>query len=358
MRERVGQVLGIPPEQVLCFSSHNHCCVKLTENQFVFGQPDPDLGPPEEVLTDMGRELLGAYVNTATRLRSQLQDVTVRYGRGTERRITHNRKCRRADGSTYFMREEDRLMLGEDFCGDIDDDAFVVGFYNAENRIVAMLTQFTGHPVTAFHCDHPIIHGEFPQIACEDLSAAMGGIPVGFLQGCAGDINSKGLMAATPAEENVQRAEGFGHQLGETFIEIARQLTKSERNDLRFVRRDISLPFREVPSRAELEARFAATEEFLKRCDEGDDEGTLGCDGLNFPKNMTVPYRRELIEPVRKWLTWALSLHEPEHQHEVPREIKLRTIVLRIEDVGIVGLPCEPLLGVGRRIKKNAASTF
>ena len=38
---------------------------------------------------------------------------------GRERRISYNRKGRRADGTTYFMREEDRLLLGRDFCGDI-----------------------------------------------------------------------------------------------------------------------------------------------------------------------------------------------------------------------------------------------
>ncbi|GEM_PF-2643542 len=46
-RERVGEVLGISPEQVLCFSSHNHCCVKLNRNQYSFGSHEPDLVLPE-----------------------------------------------------------------------------------------------------------------------------------------------------------------------------------------------------------------------------------------------------------------------------------------------------------------------
>lgn len=357
-RKRVGEALGIPPEQVFCFSSHNHCVVKLNENQYSFGNPQPDLVLPETELTDDGRELLEKYVDAAVRLNPRLQNATVRCGRGHERRISHNRKGRRADGSTYLMREEDRLMLGVDFCGDIDDEAYVIGFFDFENRPIGMLTQFTAHPVTAFHCDHPVVHGEFPQIACEDLSTAMGGVPVGFLQGCAGDTNSKGLLAATPAEENALRAERYGHQLGETFIEIASRLVPSERSDLRLLLREVTLPFDRVPPKEQLETRLAAAERFLQDCDAGDEETTRGCDGLNFPSNMSVPYRKELIRPIRDWLQWALSFHSEGRLEEAPKSTTLRTAALRVGDVGIFGMPCEPLLGIGRQIKRAAEVPF
>jgi len=358
VRKRVGEVLGIPPEQVLCFSSHNHCCVKLNRNQYSFGNPEPDLVLPETELTDEGKELLETYVETAGRLKGRLQDATIRCGRGHERRISHNRKGRRADGSTYLMREEDRLKLGEDFCGDIDDEAFVLGFFDVENRPIGMLTQFTAHPVTAYHCDHPVVHGEFPQIACEDLSSAMGGIPVGFLQGCAGDTNSKGLLAATPADENAVRAEGYGHQLGETFIGIAGRLEASARNDLQFLQREVTLPFDRVPPQAELEERLAASDRFLQSCEAGDEDATRGCDGLNFPSNMSVPYRRELIGPIRNWLQWALDFHTEGRLNEAPKAVTLRTIALRVGDAAIYGMPCEPLMGIGRKVKRQSAIPF
>jgi len=358
LRKRVGDVLGIPADHVLCFSSHNHCCVKLNRNQYSFGNPEPDVLLPESELTTEGKELVDAYVEVAGRLKSQLQDVTIRCAKGSERRISHNRKGRRADGSTYLMREEDRLKLGEDFCGDIDDEAFVIGFFDREEKAIGMLTQFTAHPVTAFHCDHPVVHGEFPQVACEDLSKAMGGIPVGFLQGCAGDTNSKGLLATTPAKENAARAERYGHQLGETFIEIAERLVPSARNDLSFIQREVALAFDKVPAKAELEKRHAATDRFLQYCDAGNEEETRGCDGLNFPTNMSVPYRRELINPIRKWLEWALAFHLEDRLDEAPKEIKLRTVALRIGDVGIFGMPCEPLLGLGRQIKAKSQTPF
>lgn len=354
IRRRVGDALGIPPEQVLCFSSHNHCVVKLNHHQYSIGQPEPDLLMPDSELTDEGTQLLNAYVEAAKRLDCRLVDVTVRYGTGTERRITHNRKGRRANGLTYLMREEDRLLLGEDFAGDIDDEAFVVGFYDQQNQPVAMLAHFTGHPVTAFHCDHPIVHGEFPQVACDDLSAALGGVPVGFLQGCAGDTNSKGLLSALSAEENVRRAEAYGHQLGETFRKIAGNLQTSERNDLFLRWIEVELPFREVPPRAELQAKLADVEVFLKHCAQGNDLETREYDCLNFPSNMSIPYRQSLIGRLQSWLKWALSFHEERRLHEAPLSISLRVAILRVGDVGIPGMPCEPLMEIGRQIKRDA----
>lgn len=358
LRSRVAETLGIPVNNVVVFSSHNHCTVKLNDKQYHHGIYDPDFILPESELTEERAELMQGFIRHAAALSKQLQPVTISFARASERRITHNRKGRRADGSTYLMREEDRLLLGEDCCGDIDDDAFVVAFHNTTGEPVAMLTQFTGHPVTAYHCDAPVVHGEFPQVACDDLSEAFGGIPVGFLQGCAGDTNSKGLLAATPPEENAARAIRYGHMLGEAFIRAAAQLQKSGAPDMRFGWMPATLPFAAVPPVAELEARLAAAEDFIRRCEAGDTETTRGCDGLNFPSNMSVLYRKALIEPVCRWLNWALDFHRNNALHRAPTQIQTPVFGLRLGDVGIIGVQCELFLGIGRQIKAAAPTAL
>ena len=350
LRRRVADTLGLDRRQVLLFSSHNHCDVQTLHTPPAW-PPDPDNETAETELTTEGRQVLDGFLQTAAALPGRLQPARVRYGVGHERRITHNRKGRRADGSTYFMREEDRLRLGVDFCGDIDDDAFVVGFFAAGGQPLGFLTQFTGHPVTAYHPEHPIVHGEYPQVACDALSAAYGGVPVGFLQGCAGDSNSKGLLAATPVEENVRNAERYGHYLGETFRQVADALTPSARDDLRIAWREVAVPTQPVPPPAVLERRLGEVHAFLARCDADDDAGTRTCDGLNFPATMSPAYRKALIEPTRQWLEWALARHRGD-DGPAPIRVSLRVAALRIGDVGIVGLPCEPFLGIGRQIKQ------
>ena len=69
-----------------------------------------------------GRALLRQLEEAARKLRDRLEPVTVAWALGRERRISYNRTGRRADGSTC-MRDEDRVLLGADFNGDIDDEA-------------------------------------------------------------------------------------------------------------------------------------------------------------------------------------------------------------------------------------------
>ena len=353
-RSQVANTMGLDMDRVLLFSSHNHSCTALLPPSYRSWAIDDARELSAADLTWEGRQVLQGFLRTARSLSDRLVPVTVRYGLGHERRITHNRKGRRADGSTYFMREEDRLKLGVDFCGDIDDDAPVIGFFDATGQPVCFLAQFTGHPVTAYHCEHPVVHGEFPQVACDDLSSAQGGVPVAFLQGCAGDTNSKGLLSVKPAEENVKDAERFGRCLGETYTQVTGSLALSVRSDLGLTWQDVTLPFKDMPAHEALQQRLREVEAFLERCDAGDDPGTRECDGLNFPTNMTPAYRKTLIEPTRQWLLWAMKFHEEQRLQDVPKGVTLRIAALRIGDVGIVGLPCEPLLGIGRQIKRQS----
>jgi hypothetical protein len=312
----------------------------------------PDLKQLHESLTWEGRQILDGYVATARRLVDRLTPVQVRYGFGHERRITHNRKGRRADGSSYFMREEDRLRLGEDFIGDIDDDVFVVGLFDAGDAPVCFLTQFTGHPVTAHHIGELVIHGEFPQVACDVLSGQFGGVPTAFLQGCAGNSNSKGLLSAKPVDEKVRDAERHGRYLGETFIAIAANMVASQRTDMALIWRTVELPFDPLPSEEQLRRRIEQVESHLARCDAGDEAGTRACDGLNFPLHMSLSLRKALVEPVHRWLHWALRFHLERRLDDAPTGVSLPMAALRLGDVGIVGMPGEPFHEIGRQIKR------
>src|SRR5690606_20261484 len=135
------------------FVSHNHTDLKMAENQVeaydALSLPPEDL--PEPKLLPVGEEMLAQLREHAKRLPGLLQAVTVWWAEGSEGRITYNRKGRRADGSSYLMREEDRDLVGADFNGDIDRQAPVVLLKNGKGETVAALAQFTGHPVTCYH---------------------------------------------------------------------------------------------------------------------------------------------------------------------------------------------------------------
>ena len=289
----------------------------------------------------------------ARQIRKQCVPVHVAWSVRHERRITYNRKGHRADGSTYLMREEDRVLLGKDFTGDIDDDAPVIAFVGADDKPVCFLVQFSGHPVTDYHPEQPIVHGDYPQVACDDLSCAFGGVPVGFLQGCAGDLNSKGLLTSKPAEEKLADVVRSGHWLGGTYIRAAKHLRCAAADDVAFSWRRIRMPFRKVPSVRTLQRQITEMDDFLRRCAAGD-ETALNCEGLNVARTMTPRYRAALIEPCKRWAQWALDFHVKRRLASAPTHVDVDIAAIRIGDVGIIGMPCEPLLGIGRQIKRDA----
>ncbi len=353
-RIHVAEALGIPKENTFFFSSHNHTDASLTHEQPKFGTPEFEACISEDELTVEGKNLLKGLVKTAGSLPKKLIPVRVAWGVGREGRITYNRKGRRADGTTYLMREEDRVLLGKDFNGDIEQDAFVVAFIGPDSKPVSFLAQFTGHPTTAYHPEFPIVHGDYSQVGCDDLSAAFGGVPVGFLQGCAGDMNSKGLVSLDPVDVKVANANRFGHYLGKTFIQAARHLQESKRDDIAFCRERVPLPFRKVPSAALLRRHIAVVDNFVRRCDQGDAD-TLNCLGLNAARNMSHEYRAALMKPHKRWAEWALKFHTEKRLKNAPQSVRVEVSALRLGDVGIVALACEPLSGIGRQIKRQTS---
>jgi hypothetical protein len=350
IRETIARELGLPKSHVLLFTSHNHSSVSFAENRVALYESIGEEPPPARLLP-IGERFLDALRRHAKRLPELLQPVTVWWAEGHEGRITYNRKGRRADGSTYFMREEDRARVGKDYNGDVDTQAPVVVFKNGEGRVVGALVQFTGHPVTSYHPERPVVFGEWPQVACDRLAVQLGegqAVPVGFLQGCAGDVNSKEMFCG-----GVERAAEFGRMLGQSYVDALAGLKRSHRDGLDFAMETVPVPLAPLPSERVLLDELEEMDDFIRRAKSGD-EDTLACVGLNFPRALTPAYRARLVEMIRPWNRWALDLHERGRAASVARHLDLDMAVIRLGDVGIVAMPCEPFQGIGRRIRRRS----
>ena len=349
IRESLAGKLGLAVSHVWLFTSHNHSSVNPASNPVSpYGLEGKAIAPAD--LLPIGQKWQAELLGHAERLPARLQPVRVWWAEGHEDRITYNRKGRRADGSTYLMREEDRVQVGQDYRGDVDTQAPVVVFKNEAGQAVAALCQFTGHPVTSYHPEKPVVFGDWPQVACEDLAAQLapaGGVPVGFLQGCAGDVNSKEMFCG-----GVKRAVEFGHMLGESYVKALADLRPSRRDGVDVAVETVPVPLAPLPPRDVLQAELAEMDAFLKRADAGD-ENTRSCVGLNFPEALSPRYRGRLIDPPREWCLWALGLYEKGQADSVPKHLPLEIAILRIGDVGILGLPCEPFQGIGRLVRRD-----
>jgi hypothetical protein len=353
-RRAIADDLKLPLANVVLFVSHNHTDLKVSSNHLEAYETyriPPSEGVPEATLLPVGREMLAQLRSHAKRLPALLQPVTVWWAEGTEGRITYNRKGRRADGSTYLMREEDRDLMGVDFNGDIDRQAPIVVLKNAQGEPVAALAQFTGHPCTCYHPEKPIVFGDWPQVACDIVASHLSPskpLVVAFLQGCAGEVNSKGMFRG-----DVALSEKYGRMLGESYIKALGQLKPSRRDGLDYASQTARIPLGPLPSEKTLKAEIAEMEDFIRRA-SADDQNTLACVGLNFPTELTPAYRGKLIEAVLPWSRWALDLRQTGKADTVPKHLEVEIQVLRLGDVGIVGMPFEPFQGIGRQIRSRS----
>jgi len=360
LRRIAAQAAGTSAEQVSLFSSHNHSEFLLATNDSAAYLLQAGEPPPVEWLP-VGERFAADLREAAAGLPARLVPVTVHHAVATEDRITYNRKGRRADGSTYFMREEDRLLIGTDFRGDVDTQAPLVVLQDEAGRAVAAVVQFTGHPVTSYHPERPVVHGDWPQTACRLVGAALArrdaalagpaaaeAVPVGFLQGCAGDVNSKGMLSA----DGVARAEEFGRMLGERLAAVIPDLVPSVRGGGELAITPVGVPLGPLPPRAEIVADLAAIDDFMRRAAAGDPD-TLSGVGLNFPRALSPAYRGKLVEAIRPWYVWALEQHAMGVAGDLPRALEVEVVSIRLGDVGIIGLPCEPFLGIGRLARRE-----
>ena len=350
VRDTIAHDLNLPTSQVLIFSSHNHSSATLATNGASAYVTYDEAAPPAE-LSDTGEMLLAELRRHAARLPDMLQPVSVWWAEGHEDRITYNRKGRRADGSTYFMREEDRVLIAEDFRGDVDTQAPIIVLKNMAGKVVVALTQFTGHPVTSYHPENPVVFGDWPQVACDVVREHLDEtekLPVAFLQGCAGDVNSKEMFCG-----GVERATEFGQMLAQSYIDALDKLQPSRCDGLDYALEKVDVPLAPLPPKQVLSDELKEMDDFIRRANAGD-EDTLSCVGLNFPRALTPAYRARLVELVRQWNQWALELYEQGKNESVQKHLELEIAVIRIGDVGIVGMCGEAFQGIGRQIRDKS----
>lgn len=345
--QELSRILNIPADAVVANSSHNHTIPYLDVTK---REAPPQESSREFMSWQLGQEYLKGLREAGEYVKRSLKPVRVEWGKAEETRITYNRKGVRLDGSTYFMREEDRLEIaGEGYHGLIDTEAIVVLFKDQASIPIAALTFYTGHPVAAYNPEKMISYGQFPQAASEILSNHLGGIPVGFVQGCAGNINAKHMLTGT-----IEQARELGKLLGDTFIRASQATKPSVRTGLDWSREPVNIPLSELPSEQDLQRDLESMDDFIARGNAGD-ENTMRCVGMNFPKALTPPYRAKLVDLVRPWYVWALEQHKTKNLKNIPRYLPVQIVVARFGDVGFVGLPFEAFVQTGLKIKRESS---
>ena len=331
-RRLLSEALSLPLGQTVVSVTHNHSIVTaggLSSNARGFGS-----------------RFFRNFRQAARSLQSRFEPATLSWAVEEQRSVTYNRKGRRPDGSTYFMREEDRIKLG-DFEGAIDPLATLLRFDRSNGDPLLLVGHFTGHPVVSYNLEEPVINPDYSGWSMMDLVESFyPRRPVGvFLQGCAGDISAKGMF------DGAERARAAGARLGESFIRASDRTTAVGTDFLGLARGTAQVPFGPLPSVQELKRQREELSDFQRRTEAGDKD-TLQVLGYNFSAFMEMKYRRNLARPLLRWTDWALEVHEK--GTALPESLPLPLQVVALGEVAIVTIPCEAFSSIGIRIRQQS----
>ncbi len=331
-RRFLAQGLGIPQEQTIASATHNHSIVTL--------------GGLRRNVRGFGKRFFRNLREAARSLEAGFEPAKLSWATAEEPSITYNRKGVRPDGSTYFMREEDRILLG-DFEGANDPLASLLRFDRPDGTPLALMGHFTGHPVAAYNLEEPVINPDFSGWSILDLVESFHPRrPVGFfLQGCAGDINVKGMF------DGPERARAAGRRLGDTFIRASSGTRANSESALALAWGTAQVPYAPLPPPEELLRQRRELLDFQRRTKEGDPD-TLRVLGYNFSSTMKMKYRRNLARPLLRWTDWALEVQEK--GTVLPDSLPVPLQVIALGDVAVVAIPCEAFSGIGNQIRKQS----
>ncbi len=363
VRAQLQKEFGIPPSHVLVNASHCHGLVC----------PDYEKGAVQAV-----REALKNMV-----------PVKAGAGRGTENRISENRRLLLKDGSETDVRHAYSLAPDEEVVGigPTDPEIGLLRLDKTDGQPFAVVYNFAVHPIIGVpsHANTADITG-FASKAIED--ALGGGATALFLQGCAGDINPVQYKDV----HNPRDAEPLGNQLGLSAVRALRTI-RTRDGGLHVIHETLALP-----RARDMEARIAAIQAEQARLLQSLRGTSLNFKtfvplyvqynlATNFPSYASHRYqfdqlvgrddlakldaenRANMESYIRNIHTMEkltrlqanlnlLKMHKAQNDAAGQPTLEVELVGLRVGDFALVTFPGELTVEVGLGIKKRAPSPF
>ncbi len=334
IRRAVAERFGLEPDAVMVHATQTHSAPPL--GHFMVDEDFPPV-PPEFEWVRGGEAAYSDFaaqraIEAIGRAHEALQPVQLGVGSGIEGRMAFNRRAVTRDGSvTMPGRTWQGGPTGPNWIryieGPMDPELGVMCLRARDLSVPAMLVHYTCHPVHVF--PKPIVSADWPGALADELRHAHGSDCVALvLNGACGNINPW-----PPFDPDyVGDHRHMGRVLAATAGRVLETLTFTDRAALDWRVRHVSIPIREV---APDELEWAR--EILVRNPQPAwaDEQRTGVD-------------REWMAAASVYSVYLMRQRNPNLDYEIQ--------ALRIGDTAIVGLPGEPFVEGGLRIKLGSPS--
>ena len=251
---------------------------------------------------------------------SALEPVKMGVDSGIEGRVIFNRRMVMRDGSIgmpYGPNPRYRYLEGP-----IDPELGVMCLRTDSLRILAMLVNYTCHPVNVF--PKPIVSADWPGSLANELREAYGKecVPL-ILNGACGNINPYDPFDPHYAKDHLR----MGHILAETAGKVVETLKYRDDIVLDWRSRHLKIPIRELnPMELEKAQKVLAEN----------------------PEPVWIDSEHEKVDP--EWI-FAAILVDRYNQRQRNPEYDCEIQVLRVGNAAFVGWPGEPFVEGGLQVK-------
>jgi neutral ceramidase len=320
MRTHIAARCDIPADHILIAATHIHSGPATLK---LYVCPQAEESAIREFLTRAAEAVVAAHAD--------LRDTTLRVGIATESRLSFYRRIRCQDGKCHMNWESFAPGFAVGPLGEIDPQLIALTFERA-GAPEAVLVNFPLHPAILDYGNDQY-SGEYPGFLAEALRRIEGGGFMSlFFNGCCGNINHLNYRDPTAPRRGVEVAQRAGYML--------------------------AAGVKQAMNRAQSvgDAPIALSREWvtLKRLTISEERYRWSLEAVEKMKTNPPPGAEDGLPDEYSAETW-IGMHQVQNEDD-----RAEVMVIRVGEVGIVGLPGEVFceFGVEIKAKSPAAHTI
>ena len=315
-RTGISEATGIPALNIMIASTHTH---SGSATIFLRNCGEVD----ERWLSSLQRRLVEASQQALL----NLEEARIGIGRGSVSVGARNRR----DGA-----------------GPADTELLAMRVDDAQDKPLAVVLPYACHP-TFLGSDNRLISADYPGYALDSVQRRTGAIVL-FITGAAGDVGpspeadsvvspldaADDSMSSTDSRaasaRDFERAAIFGNRLAAEALRVLETISTTGQPKIHVISEVLDLPLRNPPTMQELEECIVSSRRLAQEA--------------------VVASRPMLARVHGAMLGWADATLAAVRDGTVSTSVPAEVQVVRLDDTAFVGIPGEPFVGLGLRIKE------
>lgn len=240
VRNKINAQTGICKSNIIISATHTHQGPKTGLNM-----PAPWINLEQKMVDT----LIDKIADSAIKANGNKKNARMGYDKGSIDKCNFNRRYIMSSGITeYALRDHNPNRLVPE--GPVDKEVQTVWFEDTDGKYIAVMVNFSCHPTVLFNSE--FVSADFPGAMRNVVQGAIGkNIPVLYLQGASGNLNTVDIEDDRTKCEDIEGLERIGRVLGGEVLKLISQNSVSHKEyiDIEIRSKVLEIPIRDIPDK-------------------------------------------------------------------------------------------------------------